>query len=118
MNIEIYRNYCIEKKEATESFPFSNLPNVLVFKVAGKMFTATDTTSFATISIRCDFEKGDEMRARYPSVIKPGYFSERHWSWVIMDGSIPDKKLFEWIDNSYQLAVTKLTKKVKLELNL
>ncbi len=82
------------------------------------MFTATDVTSFATISIRCDSEKVDEMRAKFPAVIKPGYFSERHWSRVLMDKSIPDKKIFEWIDASYQLAIAKLTKKTKLELKL
>jgi predicted DNA-binding protein (MmcQ/YjbR family) len=118
MNIETYRNYCIAKKEVTESFPFPNLPNVLVFKVGGKMFTATDVTSFETISIRCDSKKVDEMRAKYPSVIKPGYFSERYWSWVVMDNSVSDKQVLEWIDNSYQLAVAKLTRKTKLELNL
>ncbi|MBI1770700.1 MAG: MmcQ/YjbR family DNA-binding protein [Bacteroidetes bacterium] len=118
MDIEKYRNYCIAKRGVTESFPFPNLPNVLVFKVAGKMFTATDATSFATISVRCDSEKVDEMRAKYPAVIKPGYFSERHWSWIVMDNSIPDKRIFEWIDDSYQLAIAKLTKKTKLELKL
>ena len=46
MNIESYRNYCIGKKEVTEEFPFKNLPNVLVFKIAGKMFNATDITAF------------------------------------------------------------------------
>jgi predicted DNA-binding protein (MmcQ/YjbR family) len=118
MDIERYRNYCIAKKEVTESFPFPNLPSVLVFKVAGKMFTATDVTSFATISIRCNSDGIDEMRAKYPAVIKPAYFSDRHWSWVVMDNSVPDKKIFEWIDNSYQLAIDKLTKKAKLELKL
>ena len=49
MNIESYRNYCISKKGATESFPFPKLPNILVFKVAGKMFTATDINTFASI---------------------------------------------------------------------
>ncbi len=118
MDIERYRNYCLQKKEVEEGFPFPNLPDVLVFKVAGKMFTATDVKSFATISIRCDSEKVDEMRAKYPAVIKPGYFSERHWSWVVMDNSVPDKMIFEWIDDSYQLAIAKLTRKTKLELNL
>jgi predicted DNA-binding protein (MmcQ/YjbR family) len=41
MDIETYRNFCISKKAVMESFPFPGLPNVLVFKVAGKMFTAT-----------------------------------------------------------------------------
>lgn len=36
MNIEDYRTYCLNKKAVTEHFPFDE--DVLVFKVAGKMF--------------------------------------------------------------------------------
>ena len=36
MNIEQIRDYCLEKKAATESFPFDD--NTLVFKVMEKMF--------------------------------------------------------------------------------
>ena len=36
MNIEAFRDYCLSKKGVTESLPFG--PDVLVFKVMGKMF--------------------------------------------------------------------------------
>jgi len=42
MNIEEFRDYCLSKKGVTESIPFSKLPNVLVFKVHGKIFTGTE----------------------------------------------------------------------------
>lgn len=118
MNIESYRNHCIEKKGATESFPFPKLPNILVFKVADKMFTATDVNSFSSISVKCKSENVDELRSRYPAVIKPSYFSERHWNWIIMDNTIPDKVILKWIDDSYNLIISKLTKKVRTDLNL
>ena len=51
MNIEEYRSYCLSKKGATESIPFSKLPDVLVFKVMGKMFTATDIITFDSFTI-------------------------------------------------------------------
>ncbi len=54
MNIEDYRNYCISKKGVTESFPFSNASDLLVFKVAEKMFTATDVATFTSISVKCN----------------------------------------------------------------
>ena len=118
MNIETYREYCISKKGATEGFPFPSLPDVLVFKVAGKMFSATNIAAFSSISIKCDPESVDEMRANYPAVMKPVYFSERHWSSVLMDHSISDKLIFEWLDTSYDLTVAKLTKKIRAELGL
>ena len=116
MNIEIFRNYCILKKGVTESFPFPRLPNVLVFKVADKMFTATDVTTFESISLQCNSEYIDELRAKYSAITKHKYFSERHWSIFFMDNSIPDKIFFEWIGNSYEITVSKLTKKVQAEL--
>jgi predicted DNA-binding protein (MmcQ/YjbR family) len=118
MNIEMYRNHCISKKAATESFPFPGLPDVLVFKVAGKMFTAADVNSFTGISVRCDADKIDELRAVYPALQKHTYFSERHWTMVMMDNTIPDKQVLQWLDESYNLAVKTLTKKMRLELEL
>ncbi len=116
MNIEAYRTHCIAKKGVTESFPFPSLPDVLVFKVLGKMFTATDITTFGSFSVKCDPAAIDELRAMYPAMQDPSYFSKKHWSKIIMDGSIPDKTLFEWLDNSYHLVVSKLTKKQQAQL--
>ena len=110
MDIEKYRAHCLKKKDVTENFPFPNLPNTLVFKVKKKMFTATNVETFSSISIKCNPETIDELRAKYPAVTKPGYFSERHWSWVMMDGSVSDAQILKWIDESYDLVVAKLPK--------
>ena len=117
MDIEKYRAHCLKKKNVTEGFPFPNLPNTLVFKVKKKMFTATNVETFSSISIKCNPETVDELRAKYPSVTKPGYFSERHWSWVMMDGSIPDEQILKWIDESYDLVVAKMPKPRKAKAN-
>ena len=53
MHIEEYRVYCLSKKGVTEEMPFPKLPNTLVFKVLGKMFTVTDINTFASFSIKC-----------------------------------------------------------------
>ena len=118
MDIEKYRNYCISKKRATESFPFPSLPNVLVFKVAGKMFTATDVSTFGSISLKCDPDLIEELRSKYTAFTNTAYFSKKHWGKILMDNTIPDKIIFEWIDNSYDLTVAKLTKKIRTDLKL
>ena len=118
MNIEEYRNYCLSKKGVTESIPFSKLPNVLVFKVGTKMFTATDISCFDSFSVKCIPETIEELRANYPAMQEPSYFSKKHWSNVIMDQSIHDKILFQWIDISYDLVIAKMTKKQRLDLGL
>ena len=113
MNIEEYRSYCLAKNGATESIPFRKLPNVLVFKVLDKMFTATDMSTFDSFSIKCVPETIEELRAQYPSLEEPAYFSKKHWSRAVMDGSIPDQLLYSWLDISYDLVVANLPKKTK-----
>lgn len=117
MNIEEYRTYCLSKKGTTESLPFPKLQNVLVFKVAGKMFTATDINTFSSFSIKCNPETIEELRVEYPAMQEPSYFNKKHWSNVILDRTISDKLLYEWLDLSYNLVIAKLTKKEKLNLN-
>jgi predicted DNA-binding protein (MmcQ/YjbR family) len=114
MNIEILREYCLSKKGATESFPFDE--ETLVFKVMGKMFALVDLVADLSINLKCDPEKAIELREHYPAVI-PGYhMDKKHWNTVLIDGSIADEHIFEWIDDSYNLVVTKLTAKQKEKL--
>lgn len=115
MNIEEYRIYCLSKPGVAESIPFPKLPNVLVFKVLGKMFSATDIDTFSGFSIKCRPETIEELKAQYPAMQDPSYFSKKHWCLVRMDGSIPDNVLYEWLDTSYKLVVAKLPKKVRTE---
>ncbi len=118
MNLENYRNYCLSKKQVTESFPFPSLPYVLVFKVADKMFTATDVNTFESFSIKHDSDTIDLLRSKFKAITDHTYFSNKHWSKLLMNKSIPDKILFQLIDTSYNLTVAKLTKKKRNELGL
>jgi predicted DNA-binding protein (MmcQ/YjbR family) len=109
MNIEELRAYCLSKKGVTESFPFDEY--TLVFKVMDKMFLLTGLDEELSINIKCEPEKAEELRAEYPSVL-PGYhMSKKHWNTVMIDGTIRDKQIYEWIDESYDLVVNSLSKK-------
>jgi predicted DNA-binding protein (MmcQ/YjbR family) len=106
MNIESLREYCLSKPGTTESFPFDE--NTLVFKVAGKMFLLTDLEGDFSINLKCDPEKAMELREQYDAVI-PGYhMHKRYWNTVIIDGSVPDSILKDWIDHSYNEVVKSL----------
>lgn len=109
LNIEQIRDYCIKKKAVTEEFPFDE--ETLVFKVAGKIFLlASLETIPLQINIKCDPEKATELREKYDSVI-PGYhMNKNHWNTIIIDGTVPERKLLEWIDDSYSMVVAGLTK--------
>jgi predicted DNA-binding protein (MmcQ/YjbR family) len=114
VNIESFRSYCLSHKGVTEEFPFGE--DVLVYKVMGKMFSLTDLNGFESVNLKVDPERGVELRERYPAVV-PGYhMNKKHWITVMMDGSIPDKLLKQWIDHSYDLVAAGLTKMEKRTL--
>jgi predicted DNA-binding protein (MmcQ/YjbR family) len=33
--------------------------------------------------------------------------NKKHWNTVMLDGTIPDKEVFSWIDQSYELVSVK-----------
>ena len=108
MNIEEFREYCLSKPATTECFPFDE--NTLVFKVAGKMFALTDIVDSFSINIKCDPEQAIELREHYDCV-QPGYhMNKMHWNTIMIDGTVSDTLLKEWIDNSYNLIVSSLNK--------
>ena len=114
MHIETFREYCLSKKGVTEAFPFDQ--DTLVFKVMGKIFALTDVDRFDSINLKCDPERVPGLRARYPAVL-PGYhMNKKHWNTILMDGSIPDSLLREWIDHSYNMVVAGLPRKLKEQL--
>ena len=81
------------------------------------MFALTDLDSFQSINLKCDPEISVQLREQYASVL-PGYhMNKKHWITVVMNGSIADKVLKQWIDSSYQLVAASMSKSLKLDLD-
>ncbi|WP_179021741.1 MmcQ/YjbR family DNA-binding protein [Winogradskyella forsetii] len=114
MNIEDYRNYCLNKKAVTEHFPFDK--DTLVFKVCNKMFALASLKRWengeAFINLKCDPEYAQELRAEYDS-IKPGYhMHKQQWNSVyIHTGELSPQLITKLIDHSYDMVVKGLPKK-------
>ena len=115
MHLEELRGYCLTKKGVEEGFPFGG--DTLVFKVCGKLFLLTGIDSQPVqFNAKCDPEKAIELRENYSCVL-PGYhMNKQHWNTIICDGTASKKQIQEWIDDSYNLVVSSLTKKLKAEL--
>jgi predicted DNA-binding protein (MmcQ/YjbR family) len=96
------RELCLGLPGALEDFPFR--PDVSVFKVGAKMFAlSTLAEAPLRVSVKCDPELGEQLRATYPS-IAPGYhLNKRHWLTVTADGSVPDALVAELVEGSYEL---------------
>jgi predicted DNA-binding protein (MmcQ/YjbR family) len=115
MTLENLRRYCLSKPGTTEEFPFDR--STMVFKVMGKMYVLTDVDVFDSINVKCDPEKAVELRERYEEVT-PGYhMNKTHWNTVRTDGTLPDRLLLEWVDESYRLVVAGLphSKRIRLK---
>ncbi len=81
------------------------------------MFALADVEEFDGINVKCDPELAIELRERYAGVL-PGYhMSKKHWNTLVMDGSLPEKMILKWVDDSYDLVVASLPKKLREELS-
>ena len=111
MNIEELRDYCIQKKGVTESFPFDD--KVLVFRVINKMFALVNVEISDSVNLKCDPEKTIELREGFMGIIEGYHMSKKHWNTVLIESDVNRLLLLELIDHSYNLIVSKLTKKEK-----
>jgi predicted DNA-binding protein (MmcQ/YjbR family) len=107
----------LSKPGAEETTPFG--PDVLVYKVGGKMFALTVPDDFpARINLKCDPERSVMLREEH-AAITPGYhMNKRHWNTVVLDNSLPSKLVRELIDHSYELVVASLPKAERAKLGL
>ena len=115
MNVEEFREYCLSFPCTTESFPFNE--TVLVFKVLDKMFCLADIESYNGINVKCDPEKAIILREEHHGVKSAYHMSKKHWNTIAVDGSISNHLIKEWIKDSFDLVVSKMTKKKQAEIH-
>lgn len=111
MNIEELREFCLSLEGSTENFPFDEV--TIVFKVGGKIFAMANLDGPLSVNLKCHPEKALELRERYDSV-RPGYhMNKKHWNTVMIDGTIPDSIIAQWISNSYSIVLHSLPRKLR-----
>lgn len=115
MNLQQFYEYCLSKKAVTEHFPFDE--DTLVFKVGGKMFCLTSLKEWEngtpSLNLKGNPEHNEELRAEYEA-IQPGFhMSKTHWNTVKFQADVPDKLMLKLIDESYELVIAGLTKKLQ-----
>ena len=109
MDLDELKATLLARRGAIEELPFG--PEVLVYKVAGKMFAlVSEDATPLQISLKCEPEHAQFLRGSFPAV-QPGYhLNKEHWNTVTLDGSIPAGGIESLIDESYRLVVGGLTK--------
>ena len=114
MDLAEFREYCLTKLGASEETPFG--PDVLVFKVGGKMFALAALDEMpTTVNLKCDPDLALDLRDRYEQVSAGYHMNKKHWNTVGIESGIPDIELRKMIDHSYELVIKRLPKpKVKV----
>jgi predicted DNA-binding protein (MmcQ/YjbR family) len=109
MDLAEFREYCLSKPSTTEDTPFG--PDVLVFKVRGKMFALAALDEVPTrVNLKCDPGFGARpSRSIRTSQARLSHEQET-LDTVEIQGGIPDLELRKMIDHSHDLVIKGLPK--------
>ncbi|MEA2072558.1 MAG: MmcQ/YjbR family DNA-binding protein [Campylobacterota bacterium] len=115
MTEEELEKVLLAKNGAKKEFPFDEV--TAVYKVMNKMFAlVSEKEGHININLKALPDDALGYRDIYECVI-PGYhMNKKHWNTVIVNGEMKDEILVDMIDDSYDLVVSKLTKKERAEL--
>ncbi|GAB3596084.1 hypothetical protein CFAEC_04795 [Corynebacterium faecale] len=93
-------------------FPFG--ADTAVFKVKGKMFMyVSEHQGQDIVTVKCDPEMSGELRRAFDS-ITPGYhMNKKHWITITEEPGITQEMLAGLIEDSYQLVVETLPKRLR-----
>jgi predicted DNA-binding protein (MmcQ/YjbR family) len=109
------RALCLGFAEAEETYPFG--PRTAVFKVRGKIFAiASLEADPPSISLKCEPDLAVQLRNDH-AAITPGYhLNKRLWNTVVHDGTVPARLMRDMVEDSYDLVVSAMPKRVQQEL--
>ena len=109
------RELCMGFEGAEETYPFGS--RTAVYKVRGKIFAIAGIDAEPpSISLKCEPDLAAQLRADW-AAITPGYhLNKRHWNTVVVDGSVPEQLLRDMVEDSYDLIVSAMPKRVQTEL--
>ena len=114
MDIDVLREYCLSKKAVKEDFPFDE--NTLVFRIGDKIFCLTSLDKPLKINLKCDPEKAIILREEHEEISPGFHMNKKHWNTVDLNGMIPEKLIYEMIDDSYNLVLSNMGRNARKKL--
>lgn len=115
LTLEEWRSFLKAMPAANEEMPFG--PEFLVYKVEGKMFGVLAwQREPMSMNLKCEPNWAEVLRMEYPAVTAGYHMNKRHWNTVVLDGSIDDGLIKDWIRASYDLIYLALPKKTQAEM--
>ena len=115
MHLDAFRDLCLAFPGAIEDQPFG--PDVLVFKVQGKMFALTNLERLPpAVTLKGDPERAVELRERYAGIQPGHHMNKRHWNTVALQGDVPGDLLRQLVADAYARVVSGLPKRLRDEV--
>ena len=114
-HIDWIREFCLSLPHATEDVQWENN---LLFRIAKKMFCITSLEPSAQVKFcfKCTPEKFAEL-VEIEGVIPAPYMARNHWVGIVELNALRQAEIKELIQNSYQMVLEKLPKKLQTELS-
>ncbi len=109
MNIEELREFCLGFPGVTEDIKWENH---LVFSVAGKIFFLTGLDPPLQVALKVPEDQFDEL-TQTDDIIQASHFARRQWVSVMNETRFSRVEWELYIRQSYQLVLSKLSKKVQ-----
>ncbi len=116
MNYPWLDEYCLAKPGCEKDYKAEW--EATRYMLAGKMFAlmGENKEKQPFINLKIEPFRGAALRQDYKD-ITPGYYMNKlHWNSVRLNGEVPDDVLKEMIDESYQILLDSLPKKVQSKI--
>jgi predicted DNA-binding protein (MmcQ/YjbR family)/GNAT superfamily N-acetyltransferase len=118
--IKAIDEYCLKLPGAYESRPFGEYP--ICYRIMGRIFAQLNPEEkFYKLTLKCEPEKAYLYRQLYPDIIVRGYHcppvQQPYWNTVDLNSFGDFNLMLQMIDEAYQAAVIKLTKKERMQLS-
>lgn len=114
MNIESLRAFCLNLPATTEDIKWGH---DLCFSVGAKMFAVTGVDGPFTVSFKVTSEQFGELTTR-DGIVPAPYMARNNWVLVEKAEELSQSEWQEYLQQSYDLVKSKLSKKLQKELNL
>lgn len=115
MNIEDFREYCLQLEGVTEKTPFGKFArrydSILVFYILDHMFCLVDIDNFTSVTVKLTPDEIEELKLRHSSVSKPVNLNDRHWIQLDLNGDIADQEVYRLVNRAYSIVKGKYTRK-------
>ena len=126
MDRQTVHDYIRKKYKASPEYPWRSYPGHAVFRhednqkwfaltadVAGKTLDLPDNDPVDVINLKVDDLFFRDLLIQEPGITPAYHMNKQHWVSVLLDGTVPEERVFELIDMSY-LATASAKKKEKI----